>query len=393
MEFNYVAFNSLVKGEGIYDWTLLDSLLSDVSSRGNQAVFRVYLEYPGRESTVPEYLTKAGLRTFTYDYRDTNESPKPKVTTPDYRDTRLQKAILDFIRAMGKRYDGDPRIGFITAGLLGYWGEWHNYPRNDLWATKSLQSAVMSAYEESFRETKILLRYPAGPENPDKAPTVGRRFGYHDDSFAWGTLDTGSSWFFMAAMKAAGPTAIETWKTQPIGGEVRPELWRIIHQAEVPHPQAQDFFKCVEETHVSWLMDSGAFSPELTPRQRLRAIQGAQRMGYDYWVSSARLTPSANSTEVEFTVENRGVAPFYYDWTLELSARRPGVTPIRTPLGSIRGILPGEKRSFRSTLGGLGYEELKIQVRNPLPGGKPFRFANAQRLQNKEGALFLMKPD
>ena len=41
-----------------------------------------------------------------------------------------QQMFLHFVAALGNRYDGDPRIGYITAGLYGFWGEEHTYPYN-----------------------------------------------------------------------------------------------------------------------------------------------------------------------------------------------------------------------------------------------------------------------
>ena len=120
--------------------------------------------------------------------------------------------LKEFIAAFGKKYDGDPRIGYITAGLLGHWGEWHTYPREELFASKEVQTEVLDAYETAFRVTPVLLRYPSGPHDGSRAPNASRPFGYHDDSFAWATLDTGrkgDEWFYMTALKAAGPEALE----------------------------------------------------------------------------------------------------------------------------------------------------------------------------------------
>ncbi len=136
--------------------------------------------------------------------------------------------LRSFIAAFGAKYDGDARIGFITAGLLGTWGEWHTYPRSELMASKQVQAEVMDAYEAAFKKTPILLRYPANEKAWAHAANHLRHLGYHDDSFAWATLATGrkeDDWFFMPAMKAAGKSALEKWKTSPIGGEIRPELW------------------------------------------------------------------------------------------------------------------------------------------------------------------------
>jgi hypothetical protein len=155
----------------------------------------------------------------------------------------------------GKKYDGDPRVGFLTAGLLGTWGEWHTYPKSELFASKAVQREVMDAYEAAFKITPVLLRYPAGEKDYQKAKNGDRKFGYHDDSFAWATLHTGKKgdeWFYMTALKAAGPGAEAKWKTHPIGGEIRPEAWGKVFDTEPGVKEIQNFRKCVEETHATW---------------------------------------------------------------------------------------------------------------------------------------------
>lgn len=217
MEFNYLALADLVKGEDRHDWTALDSFLDQVAGGGRQAVFRVHMEFPGRASAIPRYLLKSGLKV--------RKAPEQKIdgeVTPDYEDPRLRRMLRNFIAALGKRHDGDARIGGITAGLPGHWGEWHTHP--DWFASPEAQAEVLDAYEKTFKKTPVLLRYPHDGSAAGYASNVGRGFGFHDDSFAWGTLDTGDpdqSWFYMPALKAAGDSALGTWRVQPIGGEIQ----------------------------------------------------------------------------------------------------------------------------------------------------------------------------
>ena len=60
----------------------------------------------------------------TYDFYDN----KRISFSPNYNDPKVQEKLLRFVAALGDRYDGDPRIGFITAGLYGFWGNEHTYP-------------------------------------------------------------------------------------------------------------------------------------------------------------------------------------------------------------------------------------------------------------------------
>ena len=88
-----------------------------------------------------------------------------------------------FIAAFGKKYDGDPRIGYITAGLLGHWGEWHTYPREELFAGKEVQTEVMDAYRGGVPGHSSLCcgiragrTMAFGPPNATPAVRLPRRF-------------------------------------------------------------------------------------------------------------------------------------------------------------------------------------------------------------------------
>ena len=129
MEFNYLALSDLVVGDGQYNWEPLDHLLDDIASRHKQAIFRIWMEYPGKEKGIPEYLAKDGVEVIQWTIPKHGPFPAAEVRTPDYSNHRLRKMLTSFIAELGRRYDGDARIGFITAGLLGIWGEWHTYPR------------------------------------------------------------------------------------------------------------------------------------------------------------------------------------------------------------------------------------------------------------------------
>ncbi len=394
LEFNYLPLSDLMLGMHEFNWQPLEKLLDEIAARGNQTTFRIWMEYPGREDGIPKFLVDDGLK--VHEWLNTNTQPFPptKVYTPDYEDPRLRTALKNFIAAMGKKYDGDPRVGYITAGLLGTWGEWHDYPKVELFASKTVQIEVMDAYAAAFKKTPVLLRYPAGTDTYLHASNVERPFGYHDDSFSWATIETGKKqddWFFMPAMKAAG--AADKWKKQPIGGEIRPELWGKIFDTEINNKQAQDFATCVEDTHVTWLMDSGMFTKKASPDRIARALKQVARMGYEFHVMSANL--SANG-QVAISIRNTGVAPFYHDWKLELGAVDSSGKLVQSwsTDWQLIGILPETEPArfhhyFDSASLKTGNYQIVLRVINPLKNGKPLRFANTDQNRHLDGWLSL----
>lgn len=407
MEFSYLPLSKLVVGEKKYDFVALESLLNDIASRGNQTTFRIMLEYPGKTDLIPKYLVKQGLT--VHKYKNTNTAPFPPtdVETPDYSDKNLRRCMQDFVMELGKRYDGDPRIGYITAGLLGTWGEWHTYPRDDLWASKEVQLEILNAYGKAFTKTPILLRYPAGKDSYHHAPTFDQPFGYHDDSFCYATAPTGKKdddWFFWTSMKSAGLS--DVWQKHPIGGEIRPETWGCCFDEESCAPKGQSFETCRDLTHVTWLMDTGMFQEKANQKRYDRAINQVRKMGYDFYVAEATLKTQKSVKDDEMTlnvslkISNIGLAPFYHQgWPIHLAAIDPKTGKVLQQWKtdqSLLGILPAtaqkenvELRFANSIPNQFKTAVFAIGVPNPMQGGKPLRFANQTQDQHSPGWLTL----
>ena len=401
MEYNNIAYSTLVKGYNQFDWQPLEAMLNDISSRGHQAVFRIYLEYPDQKTGIPEFLVKDGLKIIRYPNAYSSQQPPSQAETPNYEDKNLRRSLNAFIRAFGKKYDRDPRIGFIMAGLLGSWGEWHTDPRNELFASKTVQTEVLDAYAAAFKVTPVLLRYPVGEHDPKKAANAQLKFGYHDDSFAWATLDTGKkdqSWYYMPSLKAAGTAAEAKWKIAPIGGEIRPEAWGEVFDDRPSKPEIQSFRKSVEATHVSWLLDSGMFRAKQDSGRIDRATSEVRRMGYEFHVPAVQIDKiSAGKLPVQVELVNRGVAPFYYDWPIEFGAVAGGKLQKKfAGTGKLTSLLPADparKWNDILDLNGLaaGDYQLVMRVPNRLPQGKPIRFANKSQDADLSGWLTLGK--
>jgi hypothetical protein len=196
----------------------------------------------------------------------------------------------------------------------------------------------------------------------------------------------------MQLLKAAGPEAMLKWKTHPIGGEIRPELWGEIFDDKVTHRQAQNFEQCVQETHASWLMDTGMVKEKQSATRIKNASRAVQRMGYEFHVMQATVSRKADKTHLAVQLRNTGVAPFYYDWKIVVAAiDRSGTVIKEWPTEwKIAGLLPGESPRVWQLL--LKTSEiptscdlLAFRVVNPLSNGVPLRFANTAERQQTDG--------
>jgi hypothetical protein len=387
MEWSYLPLRSLMTGPTNFQWSSLDTLLSGDAGRGHQTVFRVYLDYPTLTTGIPQYLLDAGLTTYAYnDYGNNGIS-----ACPDYENALLDQALTNFIAALGARYDGDPRIGFIQLGLLGYWGEWHTYPETCWFASVGVQNEVLAAYTNAFHKTRLLARWPAGSFAPATLP-----LGYHDDSFAYDTIAP-PSYNFLGLVAAAGET--NKWLAQPIGGEVRPEvqpcLWDVSQTNCVP--PGQGFSNCVALTHASWMLNQGVFAPGFSGAQQNLALAGARQLGYELYVSNAILVDARSSgpLNVSVAIPNTGVAPFYYDWPVQLGVLNSNHTLVQswTTPWRLSSLLPGTNTlwNYSQTNHGLPLGQFKLLMRavNPLTNGVAFGFANQAQDADVAGWLTL----
>jgi len=386
MEWFYLPVNAVVQGPGTYNWSALETQLKAIAGRGHQAVFRFYLDYPGKASGVPAYLLNSGLATHRY----TDHGNGGVSVSPNYDDPRLVSALEGFVAAFGARYDGDPRIGFIQMGLLGFWGEWHTYPHDGWTAAPATQQRVMAGFTRAFKKTKLQVRYP-------DASNSGLNVGYHDDSFAVQTLP-GTGWHFVDKLRQSGTTG--KWLTQPVGGELRVEIQKCIFEAPMRCPVIEpgadnNFSGSVAATHASWLLNHYAFSPGYSGSTLASAKAASQSLGYRFQATAFSVTRGAASgqNDLHVMVRNVGVAPFYYDWPVQVAAVDSGGKIARTwntgwKLSSVK---PGLPVQWKAAVNGLpaGSYTLLLRPVNPLANGTPLRFANASQDKTLPGWLTL----
>ena len=408
-----------------YNWSIVDNALNEIASYGNQAAIRFYLEYPGGTGSHPG---NAIPHCFDGHVAYRNNTFWGTVS-PDYDSPYLLSAVGNFIAALGARYDGDPRIGFINLGIVGLWGEWHTWPFDadtadgypNLMPTDAHAAQIVQAFDNAFARTKLEIRYPdsaGGAAN-------GRDIGYHDDSFCYRegsplagvTLPQSMGGADYAQLQRALNQGVENkWITDSMGGEVRPEIQS---SAFASWPggsgQVDNMKACIELEHTTWKINQTSQSYSGSDPNVAAAVR---LMGYDFTATHAYFPTSATgSATVGVTIANNGVAPFYYPWTVSLGLRNAAGTVVKTwdTPWDLRTVMPLKIRAFPDWNAGadptyrdFGYPQyfqssldlagvangayqLVMRVRNPLeaisPAAKKLRFGNTT--QNADGWLGL----
>jgi len=371
MVFYAVGWNELEPEEGRYafeDWER--RFWSRENARGKHVIFRVHIDRPHFPSGLPRWLRDQGVRTTPYSDYGGGESP-------DYENPRLVRALERFIAALGKRYDEHPRVAFVQLGLLGFWGEWHTYPRLELFASEATQRRVIDAYHRAFPHKSLMARNAGG--------YMGRQpwLGFHDDLFPEDT-DGPEGWKFLSRMRENGRTG--NWMRAVIGGEMVPDQAR-----KWLGPDYARTLAMIEAAHCTWL---GPYCPALEQHGdrefAARAAALVRRMGYQYTFQEIRHPERVRSGQpLEFRLvgENQGVAPFYYPWRVELAlldgkGRAAGILPLDW---DIRRWLPGRfaERTAPVVQARPGRYRLALGIRDPWTGKPAIHFAN--QLPRSEG--------
>ncbi len=383
----YIQLNKVYTGWGQCNWAEFEKELKRITDGGRHVVCRFWVHYPGKPSALPDFL-------------------KPLVTSysdnsPDYNDEDFMKAMEDFIALFGAKFDGDPRIVFIEAGLNGKWGEWHTYPENDRAMNQTNKNRLATAYLKAFPKTHIGIRQS---NHIDKSQKLS--FGYYDDSFAQATLCTGSWCFWNGNILKDGITNV--YKDQPIGGEMRPEIqseifnvWPNVSKT-TGGMDMENLETCIKTTHLSFLKVFHIYSKITSPTsiQWKNALKSHKMLGYQFFVKSVQLTPlKSDSFKVNLNIQNRGVAPIYYNWQVEFSAINSAgqwLGIIGTADWNTNTIYPdvaNYMKTFSGKLPSKGIYKILMRFKNPLDSysssARVLRFANEKQDADKAGWLTL----
>ncbi|MFK8037816.1 MAG: T9SS type A sorting domain-containing protein [Crocinitomicaceae bacterium] len=408
-------FNDIVIGDSLYDWTVVDNFMTTSAAAGKHVSLQVNIDpVKNAQLDLPQYLldslsldsTTFGQSDLVYYDEVQTDGSINALVSPNWNNPTLMKAMVDFIGAFGDRYNGDDRIFNVAMGLYGMWGEWHVFPFQDtfphLVMTQTNQDLIANKYLASFPNSNVVARYPQSTSTPNS-------FGYSDGLFFEHSIGL-PYWYFNNLLTTH---AANSWQTNPIGGEVSPELqdtvfhfWPNLEGSGLimsdgnPH-EVQNMMNSIKATHSTWLFanylyaDPSATNITLTEKNNAKKVH--LKLGYSFFLNKYRLLAAGGVPTLKVRLKNKGIAPIYANWDVEFAVldSTDSIISLKTQKWGINNILPSGPAALKSitsssTLNDGSYTIL-LRIKNPLDSisnnAPPLRFANETQDLHKNGWL------
>lgn len=342
------------------------------------------------ERDYPKFLEQPPLNIVGRDYKNCGGDGPGRA--PDYNSPAMRQQLQQFIKAFGRKYNGDARISAIHVGLLGFWGEWHTSGCEAWEPDATTRKIVREAYDAAFVLTPLQTRYARASD------ISGVTFGISEDYFPSFTAmcnrfttplpecDDGGWWNLEWGFRNEVPDAKNNWISNPIAGESP-----LDSQKNTWTSRTADIVALIKQYHLSWLGPAGLHE-ENGHTDKMKQIKRA--LGYEFtvrqvvWPDSMR---AGAAVSVQLSVENTGSAPLYHGYQTELHwVDAGGVTRGKAafdyPLNTLLPPPAGPNVQTRSVTVPAGLAPGSYSLRLAIADIKPGRLGIAPQNGNRDSS-------
>lgn len=310
--------------------------------KGVKLILRVVLDDPRENShmDIPDWL-----------YEEIDEEGKwydtdyGKGFSPNYSHPVLIKNHERLINALAQRYNINPQIAFIELGSLGHWGEWHTKDDEQArisFPKRNIADQYAGHYVRYFSNKPLLMRRP-------HEIALQKGMGLFNDVFGdrESTIDEFLKWYTEGYTSwltgEEEPAMPDFWTKAPSGGEFSSERTNYLVNARI-----EETLRQAKLTHVTWMGPKAPYDEDIGGDLQQNIDRFLKTIGYRFVIAKESHEMemwSGGILNVKINVINRGVAPFYFPWTFELSLTDKEGTMVATTKTAIdiRKWLPGEK--------------------------------------------------
>ena len=269
--------------------------------------------------------------------------------SPNYKSPLLIERHRLAIQALAGRFDDTAITAFVQVGSLGHWAEMHTWPDGTgEFPDPQLVGQYMSAYTQAFTRVQLAARKPYPYASAEQ-------WGLYNDMFGdVGASDSFRDWFLNGCNDMPHATA------EDIAASRMPDFWQHGYSggefAEgnvrkwIGDDAIAQTLRLIRESHSSLI---GPCSPTdlLEDQEDARSYDVnndamRRQMGYQLSLESITQVEKASAGQalpLQLTWRNRGVAPFYYPWPVQMM------------------LLDQEGKAFAQ-------QDLAVDIRTLLPG-------------------------
>ena len=333
-----VYWRYLQPEKNVIRWDMIDRALDSARQRGQRLLLRVAPYGSSRPaSDVPDWYRKMVGPGVDFVYNN----PVNKWVV-DANDPRYAENFGNFIRELGKRYDGHPGLEAVDLSIVGAWGEGAG---SEL-LTDAAMHGLIDAYTKSFTHTPLLAllmdektnRYAA-----DNGVEVGWRADCLGDLGFWAKDQNGWTHMFDYYPQSIIEYGLrDTWKHAPVSFEICGTLLSWRDEQRYREKEVKYIFDEALKWHISTFnAKSSAVPAEWKPL----VDEWLKRLGYRFVLKRFKYPGLVNRREkfaFESWWENKGVAPCYINYPLAIRLHRNNYSRVFVTDADIRNWLPGD---------------------------------------------------
>ncbi len=310
---------------GKYKWELIDKALKTARQRNQTLMLRIAPYGTGTQNDVPKWYREM--------VGEKKDWPERKWQVDPEHPWYVQY-FGNLIKALGKRYDGNPNLESVDVSIVGAWGEGAG---SDLLRQKT-REALVNAYTDSFKKTHLVMLLT------DKKTNL---YGLSRADLGWRIDCLGDMGGFSpnwSHMNDYYPQAIinfgmqDAWKKAPVTLEV---CWVMRHWKDM----GWDVDHIIDES-LKWHISSFNAKSSPVPNEWWPSVnRWLKKMGYRFVLRKFTYPDRLNqNSKLSFTSwwENKGVAPCYKKFPLALRLKSDEKSEILITNADIRTWLPGD---------------------------------------------------
>ncbi len=271
--------------QGEYRFDFIEDILHKAKDNGQTVMLRIMPHSTRESDDVPNWLKSI---------IDCPPRPAGKREKVSPGDPQFLELFGNAIKALGKRFDGNPTLAFLDVSLPGAWGEGACC---DMFTNEQLQSFV-SIYTSAFQNTHLIGQI----ESPELINYMRKT-----TSVGWRADCIGEPWCTNVKVPKKSETLTDVWQT----GHVSFETYWWLGEWNRKGWSLDDIIGTTLSWHISTF---NAKSFPIPYEWKEKIDMWVSKMGYHFVINEARFTEIARCGEkfsLNLEIENIGVAPIY----------------------------------------------------------------------------------